>query len=95
MKKKIKEMEAKKQQLDARVKEKERKARTKRLIEVGALIEKHFEIQGEEEALKMIYSFRDAINKNKDRMLDLDIEMVRKELKEVKKGTKKREESKA
>ncbi len=49
---KIEKMKAKKQQVEARKKEKERKERTRRLIQVGAIFEKYFEIQSEEEAEK-------------------------------------------
>lgn len=52
---KIKQMQAKKQQLATIVKQKERKARTKRLIEVGAIFEKYFEIEGQEQALSLIH----------------------------------------
>ncbi|MED0650886.1 hypothetical protein P9246_16755 [Aeribacillus pallidus] len=42
---KMEEIKAKKQQIAARIKEKERKARTRRLIQIGAIFEKYFGIE--------------------------------------------------
>lgn len=47
---KIKQLQARKQKIANAQKQKERKARTKRLIEVGAIFEKYFEIEGQEQA---------------------------------------------
>ncbi|MDD9791463.1 hypothetical protein [Priestia megaterium] len=70
---KIEKMKAKKQQVEARKKEKERKERTRRLIQVGAIFEKYFEIQSEEEAEKIAKALQSYVGKNKDRILHHDI----------------------
>jgi hypothetical protein len=80
---KIKKMEARKQQVEARVKEKERKERTRRLIQVGAIFEKYFDIVGEDQAEKVAYSVRAVVEKNKEKMMNIDIEKIRKENKLV------------
>lgn len=64
-------IKARKQQLESRVKEKERRARTKRLIEVGAIFEKHFRIEGQEEAEKIALSLKNYVAKNRDKFLSL------------------------
>ena len=66
---KIEKMKAKKQQVEARKKEKERKERTRRLIQVGAIFEKYFEIQSEEEAEKIAKALQSYVGKNKDKIL--------------------------
>ncbi len=43
LEKKIEQMKEKKKQVKARLNEKERKKRTRRLIQIGALFEKHFD----------------------------------------------------
>ncbi|MED4135938.1 hypothetical protein P4668_26505 [Priestia megaterium] len=70
---KIEKMKAKKQQVEARKKEKERKERTRRLIQVGAIFEKYFEIQGEEEAEKIAKALQWYVGKNKDKILHHDV----------------------
>ncbi|NOU56225.1 hypothetical protein HN020_16030 [Brevibacillus borstelensis] len=47
---KIVQLRAQKQQLEARVKQKERKERTRRLIQIGATFEKWWDIRTHEEA---------------------------------------------
>jgi len=78
---KIKKMQLEKQRLENQVRQKERKERTRRLIQVGGLIEKHFEIKGEEEVIKLIVSFKESVEKNKEKILSLDIDQARKILK--------------
>ncbi|WP_394530883.1 hypothetical protein [Priestia aryabhattai] len=57
-----------------RVKEKKRKERTtRRLIQVGAIFEKHFEIQSEEEAEKIAKALQSYVGKNKDKILHHDV----------------------
>ncbi|KOO43754.1 hypothetical protein [Priestia koreensis] len=68
---KMKEMEAKKQQIAQRLKEKERKERTRRLIQIGAIFEKHFEIQGEEEAEKVALYLKSVFTKNRDKIANM------------------------
>jgi peptidoglycan hydrolase-like amidase len=71
---KIEKMKAKKQQVEARKKEKkERKERTRRLIQVGAIFEKSFEIQSEEEAEKIAKALQSYVGKNKDKILHHDV----------------------
>lgn len=47
---KIVQLRAQKQQLEARVKQKERKERTRRLIQIGATFEKLWDVRTHEEA---------------------------------------------
>lgn len=70
---KIEKMKAKKQQVEVRKKEKERKERTRRLIQVGAIFEKYFEIQSEEEAEKIAKALQSYVGKNKDKILHHDV----------------------
>jgi len=70
---KIEKMKAKKQQIEARKKEKERKARTRRLIQVGAIFESHFDIQSEEEAEKIAKALQSYVGRNKDKILHHDV----------------------
>ena len=74
---KIRKMQLEKQRLANQVRQKERKERTRRLIQVGGLIEKHFEIEGEEETIKLIASFKESVVNNKEKILDLDIDQAR------------------
>ncbi len=75
---KIKKMQLEKQRLANQVRQKERKERTRRLIQVGGLIEKYLEIDGEEEAIKLIAYFKEDVVKNKEKILKMDIEQARK-----------------
>ncbi|WP_451541579.1 hypothetical protein [Streptomyces sp. NPDC003631] len=77
MDEKIKKMQAEKQRLANQLKEKERKSRTKRLIQIGALMEKHLKIEGEEEAIKLIASFQKAILERKEQIQAMDIHLAR------------------
>lgn len=77
---KMDKLKVEKQKLESRVKEKERKERTRRLIKIGALIEKHFDVRGEEEAIKLIASFQEPVMKNKEKINQLDINVARKKL---------------
>ena len=43
LEKKIEQIKVQKQQVESRLKEKERKERTRRLIQVGAIFEKYFD----------------------------------------------------
>lgn len=70
---KMEKIKARKQQVEARLKEKERKARTKRLIEVGAIFEKYFEIEGQEEAEKIAQSLQAYVSKHKEKMLKASV----------------------
>lgn len=61
LEKQMEQIKARKQQVESRLKEKERKERTKRLIEVGAIFEKYFEIEGQEEAEKIAISLKNML----------------------------------
>jgi hypothetical protein len=79
---KIEQIKARKQQVENRIKQKERKERTRRLIQVGAVFEKYFEIEGEEEAEQVAYGMKNAVEKNKSKLLNIDVEKS-KEKKEI------------
>ncbi|MGG3941200.1 hypothetical protein ABEV54_07075 [Peribacillus psychrosaccharolyticus] len=68
---KMEQIKKKKQQLANRLQVKERKDRTRRLIEVGAIFEKYFEIEGQEEAEKIAISLKNYVETNKDKFLTL------------------------
>lgn len=77
LEKKMEQMKARKQQVETRLKEKERKQRTKRLIEVGAIFEKYFEIEGKEEAEKIALTFQHSVLKNKNKVLSMNMEQIK------------------
>ena len=68
---KMEQIKKKKQQLANRLQVKERKDRTRRLIEVGAIFEKYFEIEDQEEAEKIAISLKNYVETNKDKFLNL------------------------
>ncbi|MED4402243.1 hypothetical protein ABET41_12560 [Metabacillus fastidiosus] len=70
----IEKIKARKQQLESQMREKERKARTKRLIEVGAIFEKYFDIVGEDQAEQIAYGMKELVEKHKEKLLDIDVE---------------------
>ncbi|EST10240.1 hypothetical protein [Sporolactobacillus laevolacticus] len=70
LEKKIKQMQAKKQQLATIVKQKERKARTKRLIEVGAIFESYFEIEGKDQAETIAKKIQATVKAQKGKWLN-------------------------
>lgn len=74
----IGQLEARKQQIENRMREKERKERTRRLIQVGAIFEKYFEITGEVEAEKIAYGLKDIVKKNKEKLLAIDLQELKK-----------------
>lgn len=75
-------IKVRKQQLEGRLKEKERKARTKRLIEVGAIFEKYFDIKGQEEAEKLAIGMKPYAMKNKEKILTMTKEQLERQLEE-------------
>ncbi len=77
---KMEKMKARKQQVESRMKEKERKERTKRLIEIGAIFEHHFEIASKEEAEKIAWGFKKAINHRKEDLAKLSIDELKKQV---------------
>lgn len=50
LEKKMEQLKARKQKLQVELSQKERKERTRRLIQIGAIFEKYFEIESTEEA---------------------------------------------
>lgn len=76
LEKQMEKIKARKQQVESRLKEKERRARTKRLIEVGAIFEKYFEFEGQEEAEKLALSLKTYVKKNKEKILNLTKEQI-------------------
>ncbi|MDA6130806.1 hypothetical protein OSK38_25920, partial [Escherichia coli] len=71
---KMEQIKARKQQVASRIAQKERKERTRRLIQVGAIFEKYFDIVGEDQAEKVAYGMKDAVEKHKDKLLNIDVE---------------------
>lgn len=68
--KKINKLETRKTRIENRMKEQERKERTRRLIQVGAIFEKYFEIQGQEQAELIASSLAEYVKKNKQNLLN-------------------------
>lgn len=77
---KIEQMQERKKRLRQQINNRERKERTRRLIQVGGLIEKHFNIEGPEQAAKLIYFLQRTVKENKQDIFSLNIEMVKDEL---------------
>lgn len=80
---KMEQMKAKKQQVESRIKQKERKERTRRLIQVGAIFEQYFGIIGENQAEKIAYGMKDVVEKHKEKLMNIDVEKSKKENKLV------------
>lgn len=76
-------IKARKQQLEGRLKEKERKARTKRLIEVGAIFEKYFEIIDQEDAEKMAIYLSSTVARKKGEILKMTKEEILESIQKV------------
>ena len=72
LEKKMEQIKARKQQVETRLKEKNRKARTKRLIEIGAIFEKYFELESKEEAEKIALAYQNNVLKKKSEILSDD-----------------------
>lgn len=70
---KINQLEQRKIRMENRSKnlldKQDRRERTRRLIQVGAIFEKYFEIEGAEEAEKVALALSEIVKKNKDRIL--------------------------
>ena len=71
---KMEQIKARKQQVESRLKEKERKERTRRLIQVGAIFEKYFDIVGVDQAEKIAFGMKEIVEKNKEQLLNIDLE---------------------
>ncbi|MGE8082153.1 hypothetical protein [Peribacillus loiseleuriae] len=83
LEKQMEQIKAKKQQLASRVQAKERKERTRRLIQVGAIFEQYFEFVGEDQAEKIAYGMKEAVEKHKEKLLNIDVEKSKKKNKIV------------
>jgi len=76
---KMEQIKAKKQQIANRLKEKQRKERTRRLIQVGAIFEKYFDIEGEDQAEKIAFGMKEMVKKHKEKLLRIDVEKSKEE----------------
>lgn len=73
----MEKIKAKKQQVESRLKDKARKERTKRLIETGAIFEKHFEIESKEDAEKIAVTYQKSVASKKDKILSKSLEELK------------------
>jgi hypothetical protein len=76
---KMAQIKAKKQQLASRIQSKERKERTRRLIQVGAIFESYFDIIGEDQAEKVAYGMKDAVEKHRAKLMTIDVTKSKKQ----------------
>lgn len=76
---KMEQIKARKQQVASRMQAKERKERTRRLIQVGAIFEKYFDIVGEDQAEKVAYGMKEAVDQYKEKLMNIDVEKSKKE----------------
>lgn len=74
---KMQQLKSQKQRLANKLSAKERKQRTKRLIEIGAIFEKYFEIEDQEEAEKIAMYLAGRVKAEKGKFKDTDIEKLR------------------
>lgn len=64
--KKLEQLKAQKQRVQAQLNQKERKERTRRLIQIGAIFEKYFDLRSVEDAEAMAKQLRQLANKSED-----------------------------
>jgi hypothetical protein len=74
LEKKIEQIKVKKHQVESRMKEKERKERTRRLIQVGAIFEKYFDIVDVDQAEKIAFALKKYVENNKEKIIAVDLE---------------------
>jgi hypothetical protein len=74
LEKKIEQIKVKKHQVESRMKEKERKERTRRLIQVGAIFEKYFDIVDVDQAEKIAFALKKYVENNKEKIMAVDLE---------------------
>ncbi len=74
LEKKIEQIKVQKQQVESRLKEKERKERTRRLIQVGAIFEKYFDVADVDQAEKIAFALKKYVENNKEKILAIDFE---------------------
>lgn len=79
----MEQIKAKKQQVANRIQQKERKQRTRRLIQVGAIFEKYFDLVGEDQAEKVAYGMKDIVEKHKEKLLKIDVKKSKEQNKVV------------
>lgn len=60
--------------MEKRLKEKERKERTRRLIQVGAIFEKYFEISDVDQAEKIAATLAKYVKSNKEKIMAIDLD---------------------
>lgn len=71
----MEKIKARKQKIESQLRTKERKERTRRLIQVGAIFESYFgKGLDEEEAEKIAFAIKDHVRNNKDKIAKIDIE---------------------
>lgn len=78
LERKIEEVREKKQQVASRIREKERKQRTRRLIQVGAIFEGYFEEEDSEllpeQAEQIALGLSKYVKENKEKFSSIDVE---------------------
>ncbi|RID87706.1 hypothetical protein D1953_04925 [Peribacillus asahii] len=74
LEKKLEQLKARKQQVESRMKEKERKERTRRLIQVGAIFEKYFDIEDVDQAEKIAFGMKGIVEKHREKLINIDLE---------------------
>ena len=71
----MEQLKARKQQVESRMKEKEKKERTRRLIQVGAIFQKYFDIEDVDQAEKIVFAVQDFVKENKKQIFkEFDLE---------------------
>ena len=83
LEKKIEQIKVQKQQVESRMKEKERKERTRRLIQVGAIFEKYFEISDVDQAEKIAFALKKQVENNREKILSIDLEKYKEKAKRM------------
>lgn len=67
------------------MKEKQRKERTRRLIQIGAIFEKYFEIADIDQAEKIAFALKKQVENNKEKILAIDLEKYKEKAKRIEK----------
>ena len=80
---KMEQLKARKQQMESRMKEKERKERTRRLIQIGAIFEKYFEIEDVDQAEKVAFGMKGIVEKHKEKLMIIDLEKSKEQNKTI------------
>ena len=77
LEKKLEQLKARKQQVESRMKEKERKERTRRLIQVGAIFEKYFDIEDVDQAEKIAFGMKGIVVKHRQELMNIDLKQCK------------------